>query len=175
MELRPSFGYVRRMLTRIVAASVLWASVSSAQPVQKLPGGAVMKPGHPPPIVPLAAPSEMKALEPLVGSFTATSPDGAQANVTCAPTADAAWLRCDLQLPAGSAAVVIGWVRSARGYRAFVADSRSAAHVFKGTIKNGTLGLRGDDGRKVAIAVAKTPVVVIVGSQPWTLAPASAR
>lgn len=159
---------------RAVAVVLLFVpSIAFAQPAQKLPGGAVMKPGHPPPVVPLAAPMQMKELEPLAGKWTATNATGQEATIDCAATADAAWLRCDVKPAAGgAAAVLVGWDRAARGYRAYVADSTSASHVYKGTAKNGTIALRGDNATRVQIAVGKTPIVVTIGTQAWTLAPA---
>jgi hypothetical protein len=155
---------------RSLALAALFASsIAVAQPAQKLPGGAVIKPGKPPPVVPLG-PTEMKPLAPLVGNWVATSSAGASANVACATVAEGAWLSCEVRGPI-VATVVIGFDRAAHGYRAFVADAKGSSRIYKGSLTDGALSLRADGSPRVKLASEVQPIVITIGSESWKLNP----
>lgn len=151
-------------------AVLFCGAVVSAQPAQKLPGGAVMKPGKPPPVVPLA-PTEMKPLLPLVGNWVATGSSGASANVQCVGVAEGAWLQCEVRGPL-VATVIVGFDRAAHGYRAFVADAKGSSRIYKGSLEgSGALSLRADGSPRAKLAFEVQPIVITIGSETWKLNP----
>jgi hypothetical protein len=106
---------------------LLSSTVALAQPAQRLPSGAVLKPEKPKPVVPLEPrePSaQMKPLQPLVGSFSGTTSAGAPVTVQCQPAASQSWIRCEAATTGWSAIVLVGWDAPAHAYRALVADER---------------------------------------------------
>lgn len=152
---------------------LLSSTLVLAQPAQKLPGGAVIKPGHPPPVVPLGPP-EMKPLAPLVGNWVATSEKGASANVACVTVSEGAWLSCEVRGPL-VATVVVGFDRAAHGYRAFVADARASSRIYKGALDGGAVTFRADGSPRVKLASEVQPIVITIGSETWRLNPGAPR
>jgi hypothetical protein len=151
------------------------AAPALGQPVKKLPGGAVMKPGRPAPIVPLAVSDESKPLQPLIGKFTLTTPGGESAAVECAAILEGRWLRCDVHAPAGAAAALLGWDHHAAAYRAFVVDSHGGSRLYRGTLRGGKLTLRAAGSPRVSLALSTSPMTGTIRGEVWTFSPAAPR
>ena len=132
------------------------------------------KPGRPlpSPVLPVKEhPMIVEHMEPftnMVGTWVATSSAGASDNVECSLVADGAWLACQTR-GAVTLSLVLGWDKSAHGYRGFVGTASSAAHVYKGTLAGHTLTLEAPGSPSVTMNLVGKPITVTVGQEHWAL------
>jgi hypothetical protein len=92
-------------MLRIAVLTLFASTWAQAQPAKTLPGGAVLKPERPVPVVPLKPapepsplPATMQPLAPLVGSFSGTTRSGAKVAAQCLSVAADTWIRCDVSV-----------------------------------------------------------------------------
>jgi hypothetical protein len=131
-------------MLRIAVLTLFMSTVVSAQPAKTLPGGAVLKPERPVPVVPLtppppALPKSMQPLAPLVGSFSGATKAGAKVSAQCLAVAADTWIRCDVAVDKAAALVAVGWDEASKSFRIFVGDSSGKSTLYKGRIKSNKL------------------------------------
>jgi hypothetical protein len=133
-------------MLRIGILALFTGTVALAQPAKTLPGGAVLKPERPVPIVPLQPPSlppPMQPLSPIIGSFSGATQASTKVSVQCLAVAANTWIRCDVAVGQAGALLAIGWDEATKSFRIFVGDSAGKSTLYRGHLKAGKLTVTG--------------------------------